>query len=77
VFLPMLMATDKNLCKILQTLFDNIVQRDSNMYLYDFYMNAFTCFGPLRPSSEGKTTCRGNYYYIDLVHQVESKLVKN
>jgi hypothetical protein len=35
------------------------------MYLYDFHMNAFTCFGPLRPSSEGTITCQGNYYYID------------
>lgn len=24
----------------------------THMYFYDFYMNVFTCFRPLRPSSE-------------------------
>jgi hypothetical protein len=49
---------------ILQKWFDKTVQCESNIYLYIFYMNAFTYFGPLRPSSED-TMCQGNYSYID------------
>jgi hypothetical protein len=50
----------RHISQILQKLFDNTIQCDPNMYLYDFRMKAFTCFGPLRPSSEGITTRQGN-----------------